>query len=213
VWRIKAFRPEEFQMMGQELSNFYLRHQTGRAFSAAFAAVRFVGPDTLKVLLGAVLGILLTAGWDTWKVSRDETNGLNRAARIVRFEIEQNSSIINRDLDYISQDVTASEQELEAVSPITLLSHSSGDYAIFGGSFDQKSKNITYMLSKLYEQITDTNRHIEFRENYRNANESMNNFHRRRRLIDLDLKKNIIGVADTTAQIKTALVRKNLWGK
>ena len=57
------------------------------------------------------------------------------------------------------------------MSPITLLTHSSGDNAILRGSFDAYLKNITYVLARLYEQIADTNRQIDFRENYRNANE------------------------------------------
>jgi hypothetical protein len=169
--------------------------------------------DLALVLVGVGAGALVTAGWDTWKTWRDEENELNRAARLVRFEIEQNSSIINRDLEYISQDMLASEQGLEAVSPITLLTHSSGDNAILRGSFDARSKNITYVLARLYEQIADTNRQIDFRENYRNANESMDNFDRRRRPIDLDLKNKFAGVTDITAEVGRILVHKELWSK
>jgi hypothetical protein len=196
-------------MMAQELKRL-----ARRVFSGALKGCRSLfRRDTVLVLVGVGAGALVTAGWDTWKTWRDETNELKRSARLVRFEIDQNSSIINQDLAYISQDMDASYLGAEAVSPITLLVHSSGDYAILRGSFDIRSKNITYMLARLYEQVADTNRQIEFRENYRNANESMDNYHRRRRLLDFELKNKLAGVTDITAEIGRVLVHKELWSK
>jgi hypothetical protein len=157
-----------------------------------------------------IVGFLLATAWDMLKTKRDEMNELSRAARLVRFEIEQNEAIINQDLAYIDQDMNAAEQGAEAVTPITLLVHSSGDYAVLRGSFDLRSKNVTYMLARLYQQIADTNRQIEFRENYRNANESMSNFHRRRRLLDFELKNKLTGVTVITGEIEQVLVQKGL---
>jgi hypothetical protein len=148
--------------------------------------IKRILPGIFASLLGVLIGFSLSVASDYWKFYHAQQAELRRATTSVDQEVDNNLQLISGDLDILDQDNAAPTGQ-EVVRPISSLLTSAGETAYLHGSFDSFSKDLSVKLGNTYSSLFVLNKRIEGREMYRLTNQSMDNYDRRRKLINIDI--------------------------
>jgi hypothetical protein len=152
-----------------------------------------------------VLGFVLAAGWDEWKSGREEHKELVRAARSVVQESAIDLDLVGADIAFIDQDSDAADKNMELVRPLDVLLSAAIEVALLRGSFDPKSVDLSIKARKVYSSIVAANHWLEERERYRVSNGAMDNYHRRRKLINAIVKERLSNLKTDLAELSGEL--------
>jgi hypothetical protein len=146
---------------------------------------------TIPALLGVILGVVLKAQWDTAAAARLQHVEVQRAARSVAFELQNNLDLVKFDLDYLNKDMAAAEGNSEVVLSMPVFSTVAGQTAFLRGSFDSISIELTEHVGTVDTVLEGLNHRIQQRDLYRFTNAPMTNFQTRRKIFDQDLTESL----------------------
>ena len=146
---------------------------------------------TIPTLLAVTLGVYLKAQWDTAEAARLQHIEVQRAARSVAFELQNNLDLIGFDLDYLNKDIAAAEANSEVVQSMSVFSTVAGQTTFLKGSFDSVSIELTEQVGTVYTLLDGLNQRIQQRELFRFTNGSMNKFQTSRKILDQDLTERL----------------------
>jgi len=170
-------------------------------YSPSTRARRRVLREVFAPLVGVLIGSALTIGFTLWTSHNTQQTELMRATTSVDQEVETDIRLISEDMYFLTTDDVAIDRgEGEVVQALSSLLASAGETAYLHGSFDPFSKDLTIRVGNVYSAISVLNKRIDAREMYRVANQSMDNYHHRRRLINSDM------------EVRLQQVRVELWG-
>jgi hypothetical protein len=161
-----------------------------RAWQLIAGSLFHAGP--FSSLLGVVVGFVLAISWDQWKTHSDQQTEFLRAARSVYQELIADSAAIKFDIQYLETDLAAAQSNSEVVLSMQNLMTVAGDTAYLKGSFEYRSVEMAIKLRTLCSSLSSINRRIEQREFYRLTNAAMDDFQRRRSIIDAAIKDELV---------------------
>jgi hypothetical protein len=158
--------------------------------SISSRVLRRVGPGVFASLVGVLVGVSVTIAWDAWKTSQERRIELLRAARDVDQENQTNLGLIANDLFALTNDDAAADKGCEVVTPPVMpLLTSAGETAYLRGSFEIYSTDLAVVVGNVNSFNYLINKRIEGRDFYRFTNQAMDNFGRRRKLINTELER------------------------
>lgn len=146
---------------------------------------------TIPALLGVILGVVLKAQWDTAEAARLQRIEVQRAARSVALELQNNLDLMGFDLDYLSKDIAAAEENSEVVQSMSTFSTVAAQTAFLRGSFDSVSIELTEQVGTVDTLLDGLNQRLQQRDLYRFTNAPMSNFQKRRKILDQDLTERL----------------------
>jgi hypothetical protein len=140
-------------------------------------------------LVGVLMGFGLSVGWDYWKTSRAQQAELLRAAQSVDHETQNNLAVISNDLFSLTKDDAEADKNGELVTPPVMpLLTSAVETAFRTGSFDVYSRDLSIGVGDIYTTNYLINKRIEGRDFYRFTNQAMDNYSRRRKMLNTELE-------------------------
>jgi hypothetical protein len=148
-------------------------------------------PALIPVLLGVILGYGLKTYGETAEAARLQRIEVQRAARSVTFELQNNLDLMGFDLDYLNKDIAASEGNTEVVQSMSMFSTVAGQMAFLRGSFDSVSIELTEQVGTVDTLLDGLNQRIQQRDLYRFTNAQMNSLQIRRKILDQDLTERL----------------------
>ena len=152
-------------------------------------------------LVGVFTGFMLAVAWDQYKVTRDQNIELTRAIRSLRAEAETNAIILQRDLEHLKADISAADEQKEVILPLDPLILSALETVYLKGSLEIKSVDISVQLHQLYSVMRVTNQRIAALDLYRATNQAMDNFARRRKIMDQDILSQLMDIKSKQEQL------------
>jgi hypothetical protein len=145
----------------------------------------------MPALLGVILGVALKAYWDTAAATRLQHAEVQRAARSVAAELQNNLDLVGSNLSYIDRDLAAADANEEVVTSMYAFSTVAGQAAFLKGSFEGVSIELPEQVAKVDALLDGLNLRMQQRDFYRFTNASMTNFATRRKVFDQDLKEGL----------------------
>jgi hypothetical protein len=139
----------------------------------AKTTLRVLGKTTISTLLGVAVGFLLSAAFDTWKSYRLSRASLVHAERLSELELRSALQTIDYNLYYLGNELDLlTNNERFLIFSMPEITYSSTTYAIQSGSFDNGFRNMSIILFDISTIYATQNKYIQYRDNYKNSNQS-----------------------------------------
>lgn len=135
-------------------------------------------------VVATLVGFVFAAGWDLWKERRRESHERQKAIHFLQREIAVNIQILDANYETLEKDTEAAKQQKEVVIPLSLLETQVWQSTRLSGFLASLRPDLAREIDLTYSRSLIYNQKIQWREFYRLTNQAMDNYARRRELLN-----------------------------
>jgi len=158
-----------------------------------------------------ILGFSLAVVWDMIRDFRTEQQEIRSITIMLKSELSQTHATIQSNIKTIDANQKILSEGKEVIAPLLLLPSDAWNSAKLRNSLFLKETSDLFCFMNLYTGISIVNSKIINRENYRTANQAMNNYHDRLSKIDLDIKEALEKLSPLLQTAQNTIYRLYVW--
>ena len=135
-------------------------------------------------VVATLVGFSFALGWDLWKEKKRQEHDTGKAITLLQHEVAGNMEILDGNRALLEQDTALGGQGQEAISRLILLRTQVWESTRLTGALGAVGTQFLNELETTYLRTLMLNERIQGRELYRMTNQAMDNYNRRRMLIN-----------------------------